>query len=65
MVSYQTWTSIAFEVADEKGAEYENIAEGGQAISIFAEIWRERQVELESATRTEARDIARQEIVTS
>lgn len=61
MVTYQTWTSIAFEVADSKGMEssQENSAE---LVSVVAEIWQERKADLSSATRKEAEDIAQEEI---
>lgn len=62
MVSYQTWTSIAFEVANEKGAQFESIEDGGEAIEVFASIWRDRKDELSRATMTEARRVANEEI---
>lgn len=62
MVSYQRWTSICFEVARSKGAEFENIRESGEAVTIFAEIWNERKDELSRATMPEARAVAEQEI---
>lgn len=62
MVSYQTWTQIAFDVAKEKGMEttQSNVQEG---VSAFATIWNQRKEALSAATRSEAEDIAEQEIV--
>lgn len=61
MVSYQRWTSIAFDVAKSKG-----LSTGQESnrdmISVSAEIWRDRKDELSTATIAEAEKIARQEI---
>jgi hypothetical protein len=65
MVSYQAWTSILFEVVKEEGAEFENISDGGEVVSVGADVWQERKTELRTATRAEARDIARQEVSVS
>jgi len=62
MVTYQTWTSILFEVAKSEGAQFENISDGASVVNVAAEVWQERKEELATATAAEARDIARQEI---
>jgi len=63
MVSYQTWTSVAFEVAEEKGAQIKGSGSvATDLISVAADIWNERKDELSTATRSEARQIALQEI---
>lgn len=61
MVTYQKWTSIAFDVAKEKGMEpsRENSA---SVISVGAEVWNEQKDHLSTATVTEARTVARREI---
>jgi hypothetical protein len=70
MVSYETWTSIAFEVARQRGASFSTtqseIQSGdsptAQAISVFAEIWNDRKPELQQASESEARQIAEEEV---
>lgn len=64
MVSYQTWTAVAFEVAKEQGFQttQENNA---NLISLAAEIWNDRKTELSEATRPEARAVAEREISVS
>lgn len=63
MVSYQTWTSLVFEVAKAEGAQFESIADGAVVIGdVASPVWSERKEELKTATRSEARNIARQEV---
>lgn len=62
MVTYQSWTATVFEVAKDEGAQFENISDGANVVSLAADIWRERGEELKTATAVEARNIARQEI---
>lgn len=60
MVSYQKWTSIAFEEAKRQGME--SSQENSQAlISVVAEVWNDR-TELRTATISEAREISKEEI---
>jgi hypothetical protein len=61
MVSYQTWTAVAFDVAQSKGMQnsQENSA---NLVSLAAEIWQERKAELSTATRAEAERVAEQEL---
>lgn len=61
MVSYQKWTSVAFEVAKSKGMESSR-ENSQQLISIVAEIWREQGEELKTATVAEARTVASREL---
>lgn len=64
MVSYQKWTSIAFEVAKQKGME--NSQENSQAlVSLVAKLWRENKEALSTATIAEARATAEAEITIS
>lgn len=78
MVSYQTWTRIAFDVAKDRGLNTtepggQRTLAGGraftdgnpnaQAILTFSTIWNERKAELQSASEHSAREIAEQEIV--
>jgi hypothetical protein len=55
MVSYQTFTSIAFDVADEKGAQFAGIEEGGQFIQQVAAVWNQRTDEFRQMTEQQAR----------
>ena len=68
MVSYQKWTSIAYEVARQKGAQIDG--EGTQQtnqqlVSVIADVWNDRKEDLSTATVSEARTIARQELSVS
>lgn len=65
MVSYQAWVSTVFETAKDGGAQFESIDDGGKVIDVAATVWNDRKAELKTATRSEARDIARQEISVS
>lgn len=65
MVSYQRWTSIAYEVARQKGATLEGPGtqdENQALVSLIAEVWNERKDEISTSTVAEARNVARQEI---
>lgn len=62
MVSYQRWTSIAFEVAREKGAQFDSLSSSSDGIQVFADIWNDRKDELSAASVQEARQVAREEI---
>lgn len=61
MVTYQTWTSVAFTVAESKGMEtsQENNAD---LMSVAAEVWNDRKEELSTSTRSQAKQIAESEI---
>lgn len=61
MVSYQRWTSIAFDEARRQGMQ--SSQENSQdLISVVADVWNDRKEELDSATIGEATEIARSEI---
>lgn len=62
MVSYQTWTSVVFDVVKSHGGEFDSIDDGAEVVEIVADIWRDRADELKTATKAEARNIALQEI---
>lgn len=55
MVSYQTYTAIAFEIANEKGAQFDGIQDGGQFISQLAQYWRQNKENLKQMTEQQAR----------
>lgn len=75
MVDYQTWTEIAFDVTESKGAQYrgptggrnraggrsfERGNEAAETIQIVAELWNE--FDLDEMTASEARELAKREI---
>lgn len=62
MVSYQTWTSIVFEVVREKGGQFQNIDDGAQVVQLAADLWNVEKVDLQTATRNSAKTFARREI---
>ena len=68
MVSYQKFTSICYDVAREKGANLEGTgtqSTNQELVSIIASIWNDRNPDLSTATVSEAKTIARQEITIS
>lgn len=58
MVSYQKWTSIVFEQVPETVRK----DSATDIVSVGAEVWRDRKSELNTATVSEAKKIAQQEI---
>lgn len=68
MVSYQTMTKLAFEVAREKGAQFEGGGSSGppanaQAIiRLVSELWQEDKQRLKSMTEAQARSRLGEEI---
>lgn len=71
-VDYSEWISIAFEVAREKGANFDTTqreiergnAPTATAIRTFASIWNDRKAEI-AESRSTARRVAREEITVS
>lgn len=63
MVSYQAWTSIAFEVARRKGVQFEDLDRSARFVrEVVSELWRQDKERLKTATRAEARDYAEKRI---
>lgn len=56
MVSWQTLVSIAFDIADMKGAQFENIDDGGGFLEDLAEVWRQDKSRLKQMTEEQARN---------
>lgn len=56
MVSYQTFTALAFEVASEKGASYDGITDGGEFIQDIATAWQSNKGQLKQMTEAQARN---------
>lgn len=78
MVTYTEWTQIAFNVAkargfdpsqpsgsrtDAGGRSFSENNANAEAVQLIAEIWNDRKDEISGASRTQAREIAKQEIV--
>jgi len=55
MVSYQTYTSIAFDVANSKGAQFDGIEDGGEFIAELGAYWNENP-ELKQMTEDQVRN---------
>lgn len=64
MVSYQTYTSIAFDVAEQKGAQFDGIEDGGQFISELSDYWQSEKDRLKQMTEAQARSEL-EEVVTA
>jgi len=54
MVSYTTYTRIGFRVAEEKGAQFDGIDDGGRFISELAALWQDEKSELKQMTEEQA-----------
>lgn len=57
MVSWQTFVSIAFDTAEQKGAQFENIDEGGKFMSDLAMVWQQDKEQYKQMTEQQARDL--------
>lgn len=55
MVSWQTFVEIAFDVADDKGAQFAGITEGGAFMSDLGDVWSEEKQRYKQMTRQQAR----------
>ena len=61
MVSWQTFVEIAFDVADDKGAQFAGITEGGAFMSELGDLWsqeKDRYIQMtEQQVRNELQDL--------
>jgi len=57
MPSWQTFVRLAYEVADEKGAQFEGIEEGGAFISDLSRVWSENKQQIKQMTERQAKDL--------
>jgi hypothetical protein len=57
MVSWQTFVSIAFETAEQKGAEFENIADGGAFLSDLSMVWQADKEKYKQMTESQVRNV--------
>jgi len=63
MVSYQTFTSIAFEVAKSKGAQFGGVGDGGTFVSnVVSVLWGQHRDDLKGMTNQQARQFAQNHI---
>ena len=63
MVSYQTFTSIAFDVAKEQGAQFGGVDDGGTFVStVVSVLWQQHRDDLKGMTIQQARQFAQQHI---
>lgn len=56
MVSWQTLVSIAFDIAETKGAEFENIDDGGGFLTDLSVVWNADKQRLKQMTEEQARN---------
>jgi len=55
MVSWQTFVEIAFDVADDKGAQFAGITEGGAFMSDLGDLWSEEKEKYKQMTQQQTR----------
>ena len=55
MVSWQTFVQIAFDVAEQKGAQFAGITEGGAFMSDLGDVWSENKAEYKQMTKAQVR----------
>ncbi len=55
MVSWQTFVEIAFDVAEQKGAQFAGITEGGAFMSDLGEVWTQEKERYKQMTEAQAR----------
>jgi hypothetical protein len=51
MVSWQAFVEIAFDVADDKGAQFAGITQGGAFMSDLGDLWSEEKEKYKQMTR--------------
>lgn len=55
MVSWQTFVEIAFDVAEDKGAQFAGITEGGAFMSDLGDLWSSEKEKYKQLTRQQTR----------
>jgi len=63
MVTWQTYVRLAFDVADEKGAEFENIEQGGEFMSDLAKLWQAQKEDIKPLTEARARQMLEEVVI--
>ena len=56
MVSWQTLVSIAFDIAEQKGAQFDGIEEGGAFLNDLSAVWQTDKAQIKQMTEQQARD---------
>jgi hypothetical protein len=56
MVSYQTFVTLAFDVARQKGAQFDGIDDGGDFLSDVAALWSSNTEQYRQMTQQQARN---------
>lgn len=62
MVSYQTFTRLGYEVARQKGAQFDGIQDGARFTSQLAELWNEDKEALKQFTEQQTREYLSQRV---
>lgn len=62
MVSYQQWTSAAFEACEEQGADTSDQEIAQDIISVAADVWNDHKDEIQGMALEAAKDYALREI---
>lgn len=65
MVEYSTWVSAVRAEASAQGADLSDFETNSQLISVAADVWNDRNSELQSATGQMAEQIAAEEVSVS
>jgi len=55
MVSWQTFVEIAFDVAEQKGAQFAGITEGGTFMSELGDLWSSDKEKYKQMTKQQTR----------
>jgi len=55
MVSWQTVVELGFDIAEQKGAQFTGISDGGEFMADLAEAWSQNKDEWRGYTRSQAR----------
>ena len=65
MVAYSDWVSVCRSEADRQGADMNDFETNSMVVEVAGAVWRDRKDEIESANRSRAKEIARDEISVS
>lgn len=62
MVSYNTFVELAFDEAKRKGAQFQNIDDGGDFLSDVAAVWQGDKERLKQLTEQQARNYIKERV---
>ena len=57
MVSWQTFVSIAFDIANTKGGEFDGIEDGSGFLSDLSMVWQQDKEQYKQMTKAQVRDV--------